>query len=116
VVQLAPSLRVTRLGTGDHLRRFRSSRRAHPPWSQRPHRLVRSPPSKTCTNLTIRNNAIRRYPSPAQHSTRIGPGGHTCLQYPVPGHSCSLLGTAYSPPLSLPQPLPITHQFFRCKL
>src|SRR5215831_8361972 len=41
-VKLAPSLRVTRLGTGDRLRRFNYSRRAHPAWSLRFHRLVRT--------------------------------------------------------------------------
>ena len=41
-VELAPSLRVTRPGTGNRLRRFGHSRRAHPAWSQRSHRLVRA--------------------------------------------------------------------------
>src|SRR5258708_1229331 len=49
-VKLAPSLGVTRPGTGDYLRRFRYSRRVHPAWSQRSHRLVRT---GTCKYYTL---------------------------------------------------------------
>src|SRR6266851_5376007 len=48
-VKLAPSLGVTRPGTGNRLRRFLYSRRAHPAWSQRFHRLVRAETRKYYT-------------------------------------------------------------------
>ena len=41
-VKLAPCVCVARPGTGNRLRRLRYSRRAHPAWSLRFHRLVRT--------------------------------------------------------------------------
>ncbi len=52
-VKLPPGLGVTRPGTGNRLRRFLYSRRVHPAWSRRFHRLVRAGACKYYT-LQIR--------------------------------------------------------------
>src|SRR5258708_27632489 len=51
-VKLAPSLGVTRPGTGDYLRRFRYSQRVHAPSSQRSRTLIPAVPCQYYTFLT----------------------------------------------------------------
>src|SRR6516165_2893112 len=46
-VQIAPSVDIPGPSPDDQIRRFRFSRRAHSPWSQRFHRLVRRNVHKT---------------------------------------------------------------------
>jgi hypothetical protein len=59
VVQLAPGVGVTRPGTGYRLRRFRCSRRVHPAWFLRSHRLVRTRARKYYI-LQIRTSILPR--------------------------------------------------------
>src|SRR5260370_5685906 len=74
-VKLAPSLGVTRPGTGDYLRRFRYSRRVHPAWSHRSHRLVRT---RTCNYYTLQIPPATAPPPNPLVSQLLNPVPHAC--------------------------------------